>query len=200
MNRSPSRAARVTGPERSNAEFAAQLCAAMQQHGLLEVPVPPAAERWIQTFIDAFGNSCATLREALERVAELRAEAVLVPALELERLRNRQVVFFLDAVGQYVDAQPELRGLPLDHDLVEIAREFGVSADDAPAAVRMALTGKPDGPPLQLLFPLLGHDRILIRLGAISSHLLHGRGLEPIKYGPGGVPFTTIQPSRPAGD
>jgi hypothetical protein len=190
----------VTGPGLSRAEFAARLSAAMQQHGLLEAPVPDAAVRWIDTFIEAFGDSCATLHEALEHVAELRAEAVLVPALELERLRNRQVVFYLDAVGQYVDAQPELRGLPLDHDLRAIAQEFGLSGEDALAAVRMALTGKHDGPPHELLFPLLGHDRILIRIGAISSHLLHGRGLEPIKYGPGGVPFATIQPSRPPAD
>jgi hypothetical protein len=173
----------------------------MQRHGLLEAPVPDAARRWIDTFLDAFGDtfgdSAESLQAALERVAELRAEAVSVPALELERLRNRQVVFYLDAVGQYVDAQPELRGLPLDHDLPAIAHEFGLSADDALATVRTALTGKRDGPALQLLFPLLGHDRILIRIGAISSHLLHGRGLEPIKYGPGGVPFETIAPSRP---
>jgi hypothetical protein len=36
----------------------------------------------------------------------------------------------------------------------------------------------------------------LIRIGAISSHLLHGRGLEPIRFGPGGVPFETIGPER----
>jgi glutamyl/glutaminyl-tRNA synthetase len=190
----------VTGPDVPRAKLAEQLSAAMQQHGLLEVPAPEAARRWIQTFLEAFDDSFATLQEALERVAELRAEAVLVPALELERLRNRQVVFYLDAVGQYVDAQPELRGLPLDHDLPAIAQEFGLGGDDALAAVRMALTGKRGGPPLELLFPLLGHDRILIRIGAISSHLLHGRGLEPIKYGPGGVPFETIQPSRPRDD
>jgi glutamyl/glutaminyl-tRNA synthetase len=187
----------VTGPELPRATLAERLSAAMQEHGLLEVPAPEAAQRWIETFLEAFGDSFATLGEALERVAELRAEAVLVPALELERLRNRQVVFYLDAVGQYVDAQPELRGLPLEHDLPAIAHEFGLSGDDARAAVRMALTGKRDGPPLELLFVLLGHDRILIRIGAISSHLLHGRGLEPIKYGPGGVPFQTIAPSRP---
>jgi glutamyl/glutaminyl-tRNA synthetase len=179
------------------AELATRLSEAMQENGLLESPVPDAARRWIETFLEAFGDAFATLREALGLVADLRAEAVLVPALELERLRNRQVIFYLDAVGQYVDAQAELRGLPLDHDLRAIAQEFGLAGDDALGAVRMALTGKHDGPPLRLVFPLLGHDRILIRIGAISSHLLHGRGLEPIKYGPGGVPFETIQPSRP---
>jgi len=85
-----------------------------------------------------------------------------LPALELERLRNRHVLFFLDAVSQYVDAQPELRGLPLGADLPEIAKEFGLAPNDAFAAVRMAITGSHDGPPLALLFPLLGHDRIII--------------------------------------
>jgi glutamyl-tRNA synthetase len=179
------------------AELGARVSAAMQQHGLLESPMPDAARRWVDTFLEAFGGAFATVQEAIGLVADLRAEAVLVPALELERLRNRQVVFYLDAVGQYVDAQPELRGLPLDHDLRVIAEEFGLSGGDALHAVRMALTGKHGGPPLHLLFVLLGHDRILIRIGAISSHLLHGRGLEPIKYGPGGVPFETIATRRP---
>jgi nondiscriminating glutamyl-tRNA synthetase len=170
----------------------------MQAHGFLETPVPDAALRWIHTFVEAYGADIASLGEALSLVADLRAEAVLVPALELEKLRNRQVVFFLDAVGQYVDSQAELRGLPLSHDLPAIAEEFGIEKSDAFAAVRMALTGKHDGAPLNLLFPLLGHDRILIRLGAISSHLLHGRGLEPIKFGPGGVPFETIAAHPPA--
>jgi hypothetical protein len=78
-----------------------------------------------------------------------------------------------------------------------IASEFGIAPEDAFGAVRMALTGTAAGPPLALIFPLLGHDRILIRIGAISSHLLHGRGLEPIRFGPGGVPFSTIVPQRP---
>jgi glutamyl/glutaminyl-tRNA synthetase len=181
-------------------ELSERVGAVMQRAGLLESPIPDAARRWIETFLEAFGDGFANLNEALALVADLRAEAVLVPALELERLRNRQVLFYLDAVGQYVDAQPELRGLPLDHDLRAIAQEFGVAGDDALGVVRMALTGKHAGPPLHLLFVLLGHDRILIRIGAISSHLLHGRGLEPIKYGPGGVPFQTIQTSRPAPD
>jgi hypothetical protein len=176
---------------------AADLIAAMQDAGFLETPVPVAARRWVDTFLSAFGGGFATLAQAIELVAGLRAESVVVPALELERLRNRQVLFYLDAVGQYVDAQPELRDLPLAADLTAIAAEFGIAADDALAAVRMALTGKRDGPALELLFPLLGHDRILIRIGAISSHLLHGRGLEPIKYGPGGVPFETIAARRP---
>ncbi len=60
----------------------------------------------------------------------------------------------------------------------------------------MALTGEKEGPPLELLFPLLGHDRMLIRIGAVSSRLLHGRGLEPIKFGPDGKPFETIESKR----
>ena len=134
----------------------------------------------------------------LDEAAALREESVTIPALELERLRNRQVLFFLDAVSQYVDAQAELRELPLANDLPAIASEFGIAKADAFHAVRMALTGRHDGPPLTLLFPLLGHDRIMIRIGAVNSHILHGRGLEPIKYGPGGVPFETIHATRPA--
>lgn len=176
---------------------AGALAAAMQQAGLLEAPVPPAAERWIATFVDAFGERVAGLDEAVREVAMLRAEATTVPALELERLRNRQVVFFLDAVAQYVDDQPELRDLPLEGDLPAIADEFGLAAADAFAAVRMALTGRSEGPPLELLFPLLGHDRILMRIGSISSRLLHGRGLEPIPLGPDGRPFRTIEPRKP---
>lgn len=187
-------------PGRPRTQRAAELSAAMQRSGWLETPVPDAARRWVETFLDAFGDTVTNADDALRIVADLRAEAVLVPALELERLRNRQVVFYLDAVGQYVDAAPELRGLPLAHDLPAIAHEFGIASGDALAAVRMALTGQSAGPPLELLFPLLGHDRILIRIGAISSHLLHGRGLEPIKYGPGGVPFQTIEARRPESD
>jgi glutamyl/glutaminyl-tRNA synthetase len=169
----------------------------MQRAALLEEPVPDAAHRWIETFLDAFGAEVHTLGEALEAIATLREESVIIPALELERLRTRQVLFFLDAVSQYVDDQPELRGLPLAQDLPEIAREFGLAKEDAFGAVRMALTGSHDGPPLALIFPLLGHDRIMIRIGAVSSHILHGRGLEPIKYGPGGVPFETIHATPP---
>jgi len=176
---------------------AAELSAAMQRTGLLEDPVPPAAERWIVTFLEAYGDRFAGVDEALREIALLRAEATTIPALELERLRNRQVVFFLDAVSQYVDAQPELRGLPLAGDIPAIADEFGIAHEDAFAALRMALTGRSEGVPLELLFPLLGHDRIMIRVGAVSSRLLHGRGLEPIVHGPGGEPFQTIQPQKP---
>ncbi len=176
-----------------------ELVIAMQRTGLLETPVPAPAERWIDTFLEAFARRVPSLEEALREVAALRNESAIVPALELERLRNRQVVFFLDAVSQYVDAQPELRGLPLEHDISAIGDEFGIAAVDASAAVRMALTGEHDGPPLTLLFPLLGHDRILIRIGAISSRLLHGRGLEPIALGPDGKPFRTIEARKPSG-
>ncbi|MBV8727869.1 MAG: hypothetical protein JO233_08785, partial [Candidatus Eremiobacteraeota bacterium] len=146
--------------------------------------------------LTAYRSEAVSIDQALQRVRLLRAEAVVVPALELERLRSRDVLFFLDAVGQYVDDQPELRDLPLEHDLREIAAEFGLAAEAARDAVRMALTGEKTGPPLELIFPLLGHDRILIRIGAISSRLLHGRGLEPIKYGPDGKPFEPLRGAK----
>jgi hypothetical protein len=177
----------------------AALADAMQRTGLLEDPAPAAALRWVETFVEAYGPHFATAGEALPAVRALRAEAVTIPALALERLRNRQVVFYLDAVSQYVDDQPELRGLSLQHDLLEIAAEFGLAPEEALWAVRVALTAEPEGPAFELLFPLLGHDRILMRVGAVSSHLLHGRGLEPIKYGPDGKPFATIQGVRPPG-
>ena len=171
---------------------------AMQATGLLEIPAPPAALRWIETFVTAHAGRFETIGAALPLIAELRAEAIVVPALALEKLRNRQVLFFLDTVSQYVDDQAELRDLPLDADLRAISEEFGLAFEDALWAVRMALTGVETGAPLDLLFPLLGHDRIMMRIGAISSHLLHGRGLEPIKFGPGGVPFAPLEGHRPA--
>lgn len=174
-----------------------ELAAAMQRWGFLEDPAPDAALRWIDTFLEAYGAQISGADDAFSRVAALRAESCVIPALELERLRTRNVLFFLDSVGQYIDSAPELRGLPLVHDLAAIASEFGIAAPDALAAVRMAITGERDGAPLELLFPLLGHDRMLIRIGAVNSRLLHGRGLEPIAYGPDGKPFEPIPSSRP---
>lgn len=174
-----------------------ELAAAMQRWGFLETPAPEAALRWIDTFLEAYGDAVSSVEAARPLVAALRAEACVIPALELERLRTREVLFFLDTVGQYVDSQAELRGLPLEHDLTAMAQEFGIAPDDARYAVRMALTGGKEGPPLDLLFPLLGHDRILIRIGAVNSMLLHGRGLEPIKFGPGGKPFEPIHGTPP---
>ncbi len=165
---------------------------AMQRTGLLETPAPPAALRWIDTFVEAYGDRIESADAALPLVRALRSEAVVVPALPLERLRNRQVLFYLDTISQYVDEQPELRGIPVEADLLEIAKEFGIAPADALWAARMALTGVDDGPSLDLVFPLLGHDRIMMRIGAINSHLLHGRGLEPIAFGPDGKPFETL--------
>jgi hypothetical protein len=173
------------------------LVAAMQRWGFLEDPPPPAALRWIDTFLAAYGGAFERADDAFEHVAALRAESCMIPALELERLRSRDVLFFLDTVGQYVDHQPELRGLPLDRDLPTMGEEFGLSPADSMAAVRMALTGRKDGPALDLLFPLLGHDRILIRIGAVNSRLLHGRGLEPIAFGPDGKAFEPMRGSKP---
>jgi glutamyl/glutaminyl-tRNA synthetase len=174
----------------------ATLLTAMQRWGFLEDPAPDAALRWIDTFIEAYGDKLTRIDDAFAYIAALRAESCVIPALELERLRTRAVLFFLDSVGQYIDHQLELRGLPLGHDIPAIADEFGISKEDAFAAVRMALTGEKDGPPLELLFPLLGHDRMLIRIGALNSRLLHGRGLEPIKFGPDGKPFQTIDATK----
>jgi hypothetical protein len=174
-----------------------QLLTAMQRWGFLEDPAPDAALAWIDTFIEAYGSDLQHVDDAFTPIAALRAESCVIPALELERLRTRQVIFFLDAVGQYIDDQPELRGLPLAQHLPAIGDEFGIAHDDALAAVRMALTGETQGPPLELLFPLLGHDRMLIRIGAVSSRLLHGRGLEPIRFGPDGKPFEPIDATKP---
>ncbi len=175
----------------------AQVLTAMQRWGFLEDPAPDAALRWIDTFLEAYGTQLHGVEDAYPFVAALRAEACVIPALELERLRTRNVLFFLDSLGQYIDHQPELRGLPLAHDIPAIAEEFGISRDDAFYAARMALTGTKEGPPLELLFPLLGHDRMLIRIGAVNSRLLHGRGLEPIQYGPDGKPFQPIPSKAP---
>jgi hypothetical protein len=172
----------------------------MQRWGFLEEPAPPAALVWVATFLEAYGDDLANLDDALPAISALRSESCVIPALELERLRSRDVLFFLDSIGQYVDHQPELRKLPLEHDIAAIADEFGISPNDATAAVRMALTGLKTGPPLELLFPLLGHDRILIRIGAVNSRLLHGRGLEPIAYGPDGQPFEPIHGQKPRSD
>ncbi|HEY1978360.1 MAG TPA: hypothetical protein VGG89_17535 [Candidatus Baltobacteraceae bacterium] len=177
-----------------------ELAEAMQRWGVLEDPAPPAALRWIDTFLDAYGAEVRDVDDAKPFVAALRMESCIIPALELERLRSRDVLYFLDTIGQYVDHQAELRGLPLEHDVPVMAAEFGIAADDAFAALRMALTGEKAGPPLELLFPLLGHDRILIRIGAVNSRLLHGRGLDPIKFGPGGEPFEPIKGKKPGVD
>ena len=171
----------------------------MQRWGFLEDPAPAAALRWIDLFLQAFGARLTVADDAFTAIAALRAESCVVPALELERLRTREVLFFLDSVGQYVDHQAELRDLPLEHDLAAIADEFGIDAKDGSAAVRMALTGERDGAPLELLFPLLGHDRILMRIGAVNSRLLHGRGLETIPFGPDGKPFEPLHGRKPEG-
>lgn len=174
------------------------LATAMQRWGFLETPAPPAARRWIRTFLEAYEDRIARVDDAKPIVAALRAESCLVPALELERLRSRDALFFLDSVAQYVDHLPELRDLPVEEDIQRIAADFGVDPSQAVRAVRMAISGEEHGPPLHLLFPLLGHDRLLIRIGAVSSRLLHGRGLEPIAFGPGGEPFEPLRGTPPA--
>ncbi|HEY8320796.1 MAG TPA: hypothetical protein VIG46_03275 [Candidatus Baltobacteraceae bacterium] len=173
------------------------LAAKMQAWGLLEAPAPEAALRWIATFIEAYGDRLTSVDDAYAPIVALRNEGCLIPALELERLRSRDVLFFLDTFAQHIDHQAELRGLDLRHDIGVMAGEFGIAADAGYDAVQMALTGETSGPPLELLAPLLGHDRILMRIGAVNSKLLHGRGLEPIAYGPDGKPFEPLRGTKP---
>src|ERR1700691_3730336 len=87
-----------------NEQTRAELGSAMQRVGLLEDPIPKAAQRWIVTFLEAYGPALDDIPAALVEIAALRAEATTVPAIALERLRTRQVLFFLDAVAQYVDS------------------------------------------------------------------------------------------------
>ena len=73
-----------------------------------------------------------------------------------------------------------------------IAGEFGIAPADATWAVRVALTEQRDGAAARIAVSAArtrsDHDAHRRR----RSHVLHGRGLEPIRYGPGGVPFETI--------
>ena len=129
-----------------------------------------------------------------------RAEACVVPALALERLRTREVLFFLDTVGQYVDSQEEgFVGYPWARPARNGARVWDYARGRRVRGTHGAHREERGGA-LDLLFPLLGHDRILIRIGAINSMLLHGRGLEPIQFGPDGQPFKPIHGSRPKED
>ena len=58
------------------ADLIASLAAAMQSWGFLENPPPEAALRWLDTFLDAYGEELATLEQARPLVAALRAEGV----------------------------------------------------------------------------------------------------------------------------
>jgi len=120
----------------------------MQRWGFLEPSPPAAALRWIDAFLDAYGWRIDGIEAARPFVAALRAESCTIPALELERLRSRDVLFFLDAFGQHVDHHEELRGMQVEHDAIEIGAELGLSAQDTLYSLRMALTGESDGPPL----------------------------------------------------
>jgi hypothetical protein len=121
----------------------AQLLTAMQRWGFLEDPAPDAALRWIDTFLEAYGDRLAHVDDAFTYIADLRAESCVIPALELERLRTRSVLFFLDSVGQYIDHQPELRGLPLAHDIPAIGAHWTEGRATAGAALSAARS-RPD--------------------------------------------------------
>ena len=63
--------------ELSGPKGAAALAEAMQRAGLLERPAPPAAERWIETFIEAYSAKIETAEAALDVARALRAGALL---------------------------------------------------------------------------------------------------------------------------
>ena len=142
----------------------ALLSDAMQRWGM------EASRGWIDTFLDAYGEELQTIEQARPLVAALHADAVALPAPELERLRRPETASYLRAVGAYVENKPELRGLPVSRDLPELAQQFGLPKKDAFHTVRIALTGEERGAPLVLLFPLLGRDRVKARLWAVGNH------------------------------
>ena len=63
----------------------AQACAlvgeAMQRAGLLEVPGPPAALRWIETFLEAYGERIGTVADALPKTPA-RPEGLAITGCE----------------------------------------------------------------------------------------------------------------------
>ena len=179
-----------------------EIAEAMMRTGFFgdDEAVPQPAWLWIDTFIEAYrDHGVRTPEEALREIAALRAESVIVPALELERLRSRQAIFYLDAVGQYVDDQPELRGLPLSHDLLEIAKEFGLTPDDALWAVRMALTGQSEGlvgVALPALRATITHPHAHRRNFFTFAARARIKSLSKYRLAGGGEPFTPLRAKK----
>jgi len=182
-------------------EFQMLLIEAFEEAGLVHLvegdAFPAGFEKWVSTFIDAYGEGLETIGDAIPIARALRAETVVIPARRLEELRDRNVLYYLDSVRQYVyDIDRErarqgvrtLHDLPLSQDLPVLAAEYGIKKKDAFRYVRLALTGEDHGPPLNLLFPLLGAARIDIRLAEATRHILHGRGLEKIEFDERGRP------------
>ncbi|HVA38258.1 MAG TPA: glutamate--tRNA ligase [Candidatus Dormibacteraeota bacterium] len=183
------------------AELERMLADAFRHAGLVQLAegdaFPAGFERWVSTFVDAYGEGLETAADAVPIARDLRAESAVIPARRLEELRDRNVLYYLDSVRQYVfDVDREraregirtLHDLPLSQDLPVLAAEYGLKKKDAFRYVRLALTGEEHGAPLNLLFPLLGAARIDIRLADATRHVLHGRGLEKIEFDERGRP------------
>ena len=173
-----------------------ELAAAMQRWGFLEDPAPArrvTLDR--RRFSKRTANGVTTVDDALPLVAALRAESCTIPALELgaAALARRAV---LHRLGRAVRRRSARTARSSARSAILPAIADGVRHRRATTRSPRCAWRSParaEGPPLELLFPLLGHDRILIRIGAVSSKLLHGRGLEPIAFGPDGAPFEPIR-------
>ncbi|MBV8151708.1 MAG: glutamate--tRNA ligase [Candidatus Eremiobacteraeota bacterium] len=122
---------------------------------------------WLETFLDAYGEELQTIEQARPHMAALLAEAAPVAPLEAERLHDPPVVALLEALDEYVAGHEDLHGLPLSRDIPALGERSGVAKKEAYHCVRLALSGQQQGPPLVLLFPLLGRERILRRLDAL---------------------------------
>ncbi|MDE2571204.1 MAG: hypothetical protein KGM44_01615, partial [bacterium] len=191
------------------AELEGRIIQALGEAGLVQVVAgdafPAGFERWVATFVEAYGEGLEAIADAVPIARRLREESVVIPARRLEELRDRNVLYYLDSVRQYVfDADRRrahegvhtLHDLPLSQDLPVLAAEYGLKKKDAFRFVRLALTGEEHGAPLNLLFPLLGAARIDIRLADATRHILHGRGLERIEFDERGRPIRSRRDSE----
>ena len=128
--------------------------------------VATGAERWMATFIDAFGEGFETVADGVPIARELRAPMQALDPAQAQELRDDAVRAYLASVRRYLAGVPTLYDLPLSQDLPKMAAEYGLKKRDAYRSLRIALTGHEHGAPLNLLVPLLGVARIEQRLAA----------------------------------
>ncbi|TAM76927.1 glutamate--tRNA ligase [bacterium] len=151
-------------------EFERLLGEALSAADLLDIPssdgAAAGAQRWLTTFVDAFGDGLETIADGVPIARELCAPVQALAPEQAQELRGDAVRAYLASVRRYVADVSTLHDLPLSHDLPKIAAEHGLKKRDAYRSLRIALTGHEHGAPLNLLFPLLGAARIEERLAA----------------------------------